>query len=117
MNLPLENKPVRLIAVRGPGGRDWSACLEGEPQQGCGGATVSKAVRRWLALNRDPFPGPYAMQLDKQQSTLDRRVVLLTATSTCPECGGSGRYVGLTLVENCKTCDGSGLVSSETTEF
>ena len=117
MALSLENKPVRLIAERGPGGRDWSACLEDEPQHGCGGSTISNAVRRWLALNRDRFPGPYAMQLNKQQSTLDRRVVLLTATSTCPECGGSGRYVGLTLVENCKICDGSGLVSSETTHF
>ena len=117
MALPPENKLLCLIVERGPGGRDWSACLEDEPQRGCGGATISKAVRRWLALNRDRFPGPYAMQLDKQQSTLDRRVMLLTATSTCPECGGSGRYVGLILVENCKTCDGSGLVSSETIEF
>jgi hypothetical protein len=115
MALPLANKPLRLIAERGPGSRNWSTCLEDEPQQGCGGSTVSNAVRRWLALNRDRFPGPYAMRLDKQQSTLDRCVVLLTVTSTCSECGGSGRYVGLTLVENCKTCHGSGLVSSEMT--
>ncbi len=113
MVLSLENKPLRLIAERGSGGRDWSAWLDSEPRHACGGATVSSAVRRWLKLNSDRFPGPYALQLNKRESTLDRRVVLLTSVTKCPTCGGRGKYVGLVVVEDCKTCDGTGLVAEE----
>ena len=84
----LENKPLRLIVQRGRSGRDWSARLDSEPGQACGGPTVVGAIHRWLKLNRDRFPGPYATVLNQQESTPDRRVVLLTATTRCPECGG-----------------------------
>ena len=86
MVLSIENKPLRMIAERGPAGRDWSAWLDSEPRRACGGTTVTAAVRRWLKLNNDRFPGPYALLLDKQESTLDRRVVLLTSVTTCPAC-------------------------------
>ena len=109
--LSIENKPLRMIAERGPTGRDWSAWLHDEPRQACGGATVTGAVRRWLKLNSDRFPGPYALMLDKEESTLDRRVVLLTSVTKCPACGGTGKYVGLAVVDDCKTCSGTGMVS------
>jgi hypothetical protein len=113
MTLSLEDMPLRMIVERGSGGRVWSAWLESEPQQACDGTTITSAVRRWLSLNSDRFPGPYALLLDKQKSKLDRRLMLLTAVMKCSECGGSGQYVGLVLVEECRKCEGTGLVSEE----
>ena len=113
MTLSLGNMPLRIIAERGSSGRDWSAWLECEPQRACGGTTITSAVRRWLSLNSDRFPGPYALLLDEQESTLDRRVLLLTDVTKCLECDGSGQYVGLAHVEKCRICEGTGLVSEE----
>jgi DnaJ-class molecular chaperone len=31
-------------------------------------------------------------------------------TNPCPDCGGSGRYVGLNVAEDCERCGGSGRV-------
>ncbi|HUG93310.1 MAG TPA: hypothetical protein VML55_20890 [Planctomycetaceae bacterium] len=100
---------LRIVVERGRGGRDWSASLEGEPQQACGGSSVAAALNRWLQLNRHRFPGPYMAHFDASQSSLDRQVVVLAVPPPCPDCGGSGRYVGLSLVENCRACGGSGL--------
>ena len=102
-----------MIVERGSAGWDWLAWLECEPEQACDGTTIANAVRRWLSVNSDRFPGPYALLLDEQESTLDRRVMLLTAVTNCSECGGSGQYVGLIQIEKCRTCDGTGLVSEE----
>ena len=102
-----------MIVERGSTGRDWSSWLESEPQQGCRGTTITSAVRHWLSLNSDRFSGPYALLLNAQESTLDRRVILLTAVTKCSECGGSGEYVGLVLIEECRICEGTGLVSEE----
>ena len=32
--------------------------------------------------------------------------------SECPECGGTGRYVGLAVIEECEACGGSGIALS-----
>lgn len=49
--------------------------------------------------------------VDKKRSRLDR-VEFVSRHSlpreTCPDCGGSGKYVGLNAVEDCETCGGMG---------
>ena len=116
-NAQFERQSLRLIAARGPANRDWSVWLEGEPRQACGGMTPMSAGRRWLALNRERFPGPFDVRRVQQESTLDRQVIFLSrktaAETTCPECDGSGRYVGLNLVEDCALCGGDGVVPTE----
>jgi hypothetical protein len=99
---------LRIVVERGRGGRDWSASLEGEPHQACGGSSVAAALNRWLQLNRHRFPGPYVAQFDATQSTLDRQIVILGLPPRCRDCGGSGRYVGLSVIESCQSCGGSG---------
>jgi hypothetical protein len=117
MNPASESRPLRLIAGRGPTNQDWSVWLESEPQQACGGMTPMNAVRRWLELNETRFPGPFDVRRIQQESTLDRQVIFLnrktTAEATCPECDGSGRYVGLHLVEDCAACGGAGVVPTK----
>ena len=113
MTLSLGNMPLRMIVERSSTGRDWSAWLENETQQACGGTTIASAVRRWCLLNRHRFPGPFAMLLNEQESTLDRRVILRTGGTQCSEWGGRGQYVGLVHVEACRICEGTGLVSEE----
>ena len=40
----------------------------------------------------------------------ERQVFRLKRGDVCPDCGGSGKYVGLLAVEKCGTCGGSGTV-------
>lgn len=42
------------------------------------------------------------------EATADR--VLFRQRILCPQCAGSGEYVGLAVVEACSECDGKGLV-------
>jgi hypothetical protein len=100
---------LRIVIERGRGGRDWSAALEGEPHQACGGSSVAAALNRWLQLNRHRFPGPWVAHFDATAASVDRQVVILAAPPRCADCGGSGRYVGFRIVENCATCGGSGV--------
>ena len=100
---------LRIVIERGRDGRDWSAALDGEPQQACGGSSVAAALNRWLQLNRHRFPGPWVAEFDATEASMDRQVVILAAPPKCSDCGGSGRYVGFHIVENCATCGGSGL--------
>ena len=115
-NARFKRQTLRLIAARGPTDRDWSVWLEGEPQQACGGMTSMDAVRRWLALNETRFPGPFRVRLGRHESTLHRQVIFLnrktTVAATCPECRGSGTYVGLNVVEDCAACGGHGVIAS-----
>lgn len=32
-------------------------------------------------------------------------------SETCPDCGGSGKYVGLLTVDTCRTCGGDGRIA------
>ena len=39
-------------------------------------------------------------------------VVVTAKRDPCPDCKGSGKYVGFTVIEDCQTCKGTGFTPS-----
>jgi hypothetical protein len=86
----------------------WNAWIAGNPQQAFGGDTSATAVARLLDAC-----GWSELQVvaDGDASSLDgAHFEFLVRHSgpelPCPECGGSGSYVGLSAVETCRRCGG-----------
>jgi hypothetical protein len=98
----------------------WSARFDGGSPDSFGGPDAFTAMLRLLEnsparhLTLDDF------EPDLEECRLNRVAFVLidrdveagnrTGKSRCPECRGSGQYVGLNLVETCRTCRGRGLV-------
>jgi hypothetical protein len=91
----------------------WSAWIEGRHETVFGGRTYRGAVRRLAA----EVPGiDLAHIRPAREETYPGRIVLV-CTEPCPECGGSGKYVGLLTVEDCGRCGGSGRIEDERPAF
>ena len=96
---------LRIIAERDPHG-NWSAWFDGRPQWAYGGDEAATAVSR-LAYSREIDPGTLSADYDACQ---DGHMEFTLGGQTCPDCGGTGKYIGFLEVGNCETCDGSGKV-------
>ena len=96
---------IRIIAVVDANDH-WSAWIEDNPCTAFGGDTPTVAVERLLE-----FAGLDAMSIHANYSrcTLTRQV-FIHGGETCPDCGGSGFYVGFNSVDDCQGCGGSGVV-------
>ena len=80
----------------------WSAWFESKPTVAFGGDTAAKAATRLLeAHGIDPS------QVQASGNPTISRLELRISTAPCPDCGGSGKYIGLNSVETCKGCGGS----------
>jgi hypothetical protein len=93
---------IRITAIRRHG--HWSAYLPRCTEKSFGGPTAVEAVRR-LVLETYGF-SPTELLVRNVRENLHEFAVRLPA---CPECGGSGQYVGLIVVEPCRRCGGSGV--------
>ena len=73
-----------------------------------GGEWPAEAVKRLIAT----VPGldVESITVDHEQSSDDRLVFMLGNSGVCPECGGTGEYIGLNVTETCGACSGSGRV-------
>ena len=90
----------------------WTAWVEGRSAtHSCGGDTAASALLRLLELLEID---PDQLEPDHDASYDDRQGFRLRQCSPCPECRGSGRYVGLVQVEPCRNCNGSGLIAGST---
>ena len=94
---------MRIIAERDAG--HWSAWLNDDPATALGGSDAAMAVKRLCN----------ALDLNVKWIVVDRAAcrtdhLEFVVGAPCPECGGSGRYVGLNAVEDCGTCGGVGRV-------
>ena len=98
---------MRIIAERDSG--HWSAWRQDEPATALGGSDPAMAVKRLCN----------ALELNTKLIVVDRAAcrtdhLEFVVGDSCPDCGGSGRYVGLNTVEVCGTCGGSGRVTRPT---
>ncbi|MFH5806427.1 hypothetical protein [Alienimonas sp. DA493] len=92
--------------VRESHSRDYWTAEAGS--HAAGGSGPGEALRRLCrALNI-----PNADVLPLPGATIDRQTFRLGPTTRCPDCGGSGRYVGLRAAEACETCGGCGRVAA-----
>lgn len=104
---------IRIIAEYNNG--HWSARFANNSSPGCfGGPDAFAAMRRLLNnspalhLTLDDF------EPDLRMCRLSRVEMVLidrweeSSGEPCPECGGSGKYVGLNAVEDCRACGGRG---------
>jgi hypothetical protein len=75
------------------------------PQNGYGGSSVLDAIRRHCAATGR---GPNEFRLVASQSTVGSMVLDEQSGNPCPDCGGTGRCVGLAAVETRPSCGGTG---------
>ena len=84
----------------------WSAWFIDSPETAFGGEWPADAIERLVATV--PELDAEKIVADHEQSTDTRLVFVIEEPGVCPECGGSGEYVGLDVKETCRTCGGSG---------
>ena len=103
---------MRFIAEKNPAGH-WSCHRDGQPERSAEGPLPLIALRRCCKM--------YSVDADAFTQVLRSRGRIVFAMSAserdllpgldvCPDCGGSGQYVGLNVVERCATCQGTGQV-------
>ena len=90
----------------------WSAWFADTPESACGGQRPAEAIQRLMAAcperavaAADLVPLEARTRHDHLEFAIPNR-----RPSPCPDCGGSGRYVGLQTIETCRTCGGRGTV-------
>jgi hypothetical protein len=101
----------RIIVERDKGGL-WAAWFSGWPEDVQIGRSQGEAVRRLLYRTRDRRIPARDIVIDSgacRDGHLEF-IVVTTEQETCPDCRGSGQYVGLSVIESCQTCKGTGLV-------
>lgn len=82
----------------------WTAWLVGSPHVAFGGGTPTSALLRLCEATSGVDADSYVVD---PSSSADGRLVFVSS-GVCPDCGGSGRYVGLNDASYCNLCSGSG---------
>lgn len=94
----------RIIAEKDPQGH-WSAWFAGNPCCAFGGEHPADAVKRLLhEYGHDP-----AMIEADYTANREGHMEFTIGAKVCPECGGSGKYVGLNAVDVCRACGGASI--------
>ncbi len=104
----------RIVVERDLGGL-WTAWFSETPEEIQIGRSQGEAVRRLLYRTRDRREPARDIVIDSSachDGHLEFIVYTATAPSKCPDCGGSGSYVGLNVIEDCQTCSGTGAIVS-----
>jgi hypothetical protein len=110
----------RLIAEKTIHGH-WDARAEDRPETGVTGPTARVAIVRLcgvlglklLAYVEAEATHERVVYRPRVSEQRDGRYVdcPFVGENPCPDCGGSGTYVGLNTVETCPTCGGAGDLS------
>lgn len=102
-----KEQPVRVLAFRAPDGC-WRAWLDSQPDACVSDLTARAAAARLVRAT--PGLDADSLQLVERSGGSGFMVFAVSRarSACCPDCGGSGRYVGLTVIEPCRTCGGSG---------
>ncbi len=107
----LKASPVSLRIIAEENHGHWSARFaDPSSHESYGGADAMDAVRRlienspqWNVMVDDFEP-----DWDNCSSQRLELVLVRPTGKVCPDCGGTGKYVGLHVVEPCLACGGSG---------
>ncbi|MDA1013603.1 MAG: hypothetical protein O3A00_04010 [Planctomycetota bacterium] len=96
-------------------GHHWRAWFADDPADWTVGSLPGLALKRVLAAKSERVPPAYKVRSDAARSTEYHLEFLIgpefSESSGCPDCGGSGKYVGFSVIESCRRCDGSGIIA------
>lgn len=111
MSLPPSGLGTRLSQIcgrRDPYG-NWFAWYASRPNHASLGETPHEALAALLSRSNASISDWNVRAMARAYSEgLNEFEIDLATDTPCPECHGTGRYVGLTHVENCGMCQGSG---------
>ena len=84
----------------------WCAHFADTPYINYGASDPAAAIRRLLTASPERELDEATIVADSARSTGERMEFTIqrhrTAEDACPECGGTGRYVGLLKIEPCR---------------
>lgn len=86
----------------------WSVRFADTPHVSYGGRTSAEAISRLLQTLRDS--DVYMWPLSDHAAVEAGSFAIAVGSAPCPDCNGSGQYVGFQAVEPCRTCQGCGRV-------
>jgi hypothetical protein len=95
---------IRIIAQREH--RQWSAWFVDAPEAPYAGTSPRHAIERLLAAHPERHLTLDALVPEAGWERGRQLRFLAPSRRTCPDCGGSGLYVGLQAVETCRMCGG-----------
>ena len=88
----------------------WTAWFADIPQTAFGGGSAIEALSRIVATMHPPCDLQDIWPLTDLQLLVSGRFEFAVGSACCPQCNGSGRYVGFQAVEPCGACEGRGRV-------
>jgi len=99
---------MRIICEQTHG--QWVCWFEQRPMNSYGHRDVAQALIRLLEAT--PGMETASITADDEPPTGNRMTFLVQADDRieCPDCRGTGEYVGLQKIESCTTCSGSGWI-------
>lgn len=113
MNSEVEKSAARIIVESD--GHHWRAWFADDPADWTVGSLPGLALKRVLAAKSDRVPPTYKVQSDSQRSTEYHLEFLIgpeiPEAASCPDCNGSGEYVGFIVIESCHRCGGTGYIA------
>lgn len=86
----------------------WAACFKGREQDPCYGQSPRDAVQSLLNANPDCGLSLGDLVENPASRRKNRIECLARERIVCPDCRGSGKYIGFTVIEPCRACHGSG---------
>lgn len=90
--------------------RHWSAWFADAPRDATCGTSPRHAVERLLNAHPERGLTLDALVAEAGWERGKELRFLAPARRTCPDCGGSGKYVGLQAVDLCRTCRGNRMI-------
>lgn len=92
----------------------WDAWCDDRPDARYTGGSAVTALRRILQSNVTGGADWTSLEVDPTSSTRQRHVYTIKTALVrpCPDCGGTGRYIGLIVIEPCHACAGTGIISA-----
>ena len=113
MNTEVRNIDTRIIVESD--GHHWRAWFADDPADWTVGSLPGLALKRVLAAKSERVPPLYKVHSDSERSTEYHLEFLIgpeiPETEHCPDCNGSGEYVGFIVIEACKRCSGTGFIN------
>lgn len=103
-----EMSSERIIHGERDAAEHWVAWFVDTPQGVHGGCTSAEALSRVLRTLPAKAVWWNITRTSDQPGNGEDQFEVVVRFEPCPDCGGSGQYVGLNAIEDCRSCGGRG---------